>query len=289
MYLKIKLFVYLYLYQPSNVFFDPETGLGVLGDFRMPGIQMFDDLAKPGVSLHYMSPELLLSKGELASPKSDLWAWACSICQLMTRLPPHNEMDRAELEAEYSKKPFPPRPQLPRLALDFCKDFLATCFTEPKKRPTAELLQAHPWVAGDLSPGLSHIELSGTLLSDWQNRNLIGVYAPDDAKIPGADLKRPVYKHYANRVYIFYFESTASWQVAEMKDLGRPRAVLYAQDDVRWPQLIGKNFKGWSKEKQNWVEIEDVSIDVFYVAQEDDQAFEAFTSGSQIKPEVSNN
>ena len=64
-----------------------------------------------------------------------------------------------------------------------------------------------------------------------------------DAKIPGADLKRPIYKHFKNRVYIFFFEATASWQVAEMKDLGRPRAVLYCQDDVRWPQLIGKTFK----------------------------------------------
>lgn len=75
------------------------------------------------------------------------------------------------------------------------------------------------------------------LLQFW---NLIYI---SDAKIPGADLKRPIYKHFKNRVYIFFFEATASWQVAEMKDLGRPRAVLYCQDDVRWPQLIGKTFK----------------------------------------------
>ena len=123
-------------------------------------------------------------------------------------------------------------------------------------------------MAGDLSPGLSHVELTGTLLSDWQNKTLVGVYAPSDAKIPGADLNRPIYKHYKNRVYIFYFETTASWQVAEMKDLGRPRAVLYVQDDVRWPQLIGKSFKGWSKQAQNWIEVEDCSIDVFYVAED---------------------
>ena len=47
----------------SNVFRDPVTGLGILGDFRLPGIQSFDELAKPETSLHYMSPELLLSHG----------------------------------------------------------------------------------------------------------------------------------------------------------------------------------------------------------------------------------
>lgn len=110
--------------------------------------------------------------------------------------------------------------------------------------------------------------MTGTLPSDWQNKTLVGVYAPSQDKIPGADLNRPIYKHYKNRVYIFYFETTASWQVAEMKDLGRPRAVLYVQDDVRWPQLIGKPFKGWSKQAQNWIEVEDCSIDVFYVAED---------------------
>ena len=251
----------------SNVFRDPESGVGILGDFRIPGVHTFDKLADPKVSLHYMSPELLLSKGEEASPKSDLWAWAATVVQLMTRYTPHSELDKTELEKEYSKVPLE-RPQLPRLALDHCKDFLATCFTEVKKRPTAELLLVHPWVVGDLSPGLSHIELNGTLLSDYQNANLIGVYGPSEDKIPGADLNRPIYRHCKNRVYIFYFEATASWQVAEMKDLGRPRAMLYVQDDVRWPQLIGKPFKGWSKQVQNWVEIEDVSIDVFYVAED---------------------
>lgn len=149
----------------SNVFRDPVTGLGILGDFRLPGIQSFDELAKPETSLHYMSPELLLSHGaqgrivtvflkkkkrfyerylainiferstllrhncrsyhlmsifcnyvlnqkvsktitlhvwltpaEKASPKSDLWALAATICQLMTRLPPHSQMSRKELE-----------------------------------------------------------------------------------------------------------------------------------------------------------------------------------------------
>ena len=62
-----------------------------------------------------------------------------------------------------------------------------------------------------------------------QKQNLIGVYAPSNTPIPGADLDRPVYKHFKSKVYIFYFEATASWQVAEMKDLGRPRAVLYSQ------------------------------------------------------------
>ena len=84
----------------SNVFRDPATGLGILGDFRLPGIQSFDDLAKAENSLHYMSPELLLSQGAQASPKSDLWALAATICQLMTRLPPHSQMSRKELEVQ---------------------------------------------------------------------------------------------------------------------------------------------------------------------------------------------
>ena len=44
--------------------------------------------------------------------------------------------------------------------------------------------------------------------------------------------------------------------------------VDFMKDDVRWPQLIGKNFKGWSKQAQNWLEIEDCSINVFYVAED---------------------
>ena len=214
-----------------------------------------------------MSPELLLSQGTEAGPKSDLWAMAATICELMARCPPHSKLSRAELEVEYRTQPWPARPQLPALALDHCKDFLATCFMSPSKRPSAELLMPHPWVCNGLSSGLSHVELSGSLLSDWQTKNLIGVYAPTNTPIPGADLTRPVYKHYKTKVYIFYFEATASWQVAEMKDLGRPRAVLYAQDDVRWPQLIGKPFRGWSKATQGWTEIDDVSIDVFYTAE----------------------
>ena len=131
----------------SNVFRDPATGLGILGDFRLPGVQTFNELAKeisskpawweisvknsvifqiwstlvcagmnikltekikwtrkfeldtkPEASLHYMSPELLLSEGAAGSPKSDLWAMAATICQLMTRLPPHSQMSRKELE-----------------------------------------------------------------------------------------------------------------------------------------------------------------------------------------------
>jgi hypothetical protein len=39
-------------------------------------------------------------------------------------------------------------------------------------------------------------------------------------------------------------------------------------DDVRWPQLIGKKFRGWSKAAQTWVEVESVSIDVFYTAED---------------------
>jgi len=252
----------------SNVFRHPKTEEGILGDFRLPGLQTFEQLAQPEASLHWMSPELLMSKGAEATPKSDLWAMAATICELMTRTPPHALLTREELEAEYSKKPWPPRPSLPTIALDHCKDFLSTCFMSPAKRPTAELLMPHPWVCNGLSSGLSHIELSGTLLSDWQTKNLVGVYAPTDTPIPGADLTRPIYKHYKSKVYIFYFEATASWQVAEMKDLGRPRAVLYSQDDVRWPQLIGKKFRGWSKDKQGWIEIDDVSIDVFYTAED---------------------
>ena len=30
----------------SNVFRDPATGLGILGDFRLPGVQTFEELAK---------------------------------------------------------------------------------------------------------------------------------------------------------------------------------------------------------------------------------------------------
>ena len=30
----------------SNVFRDPATGLGILGDFRLPGVQTFNELAK---------------------------------------------------------------------------------------------------------------------------------------------------------------------------------------------------------------------------------------------------
>ena len=45
----------------------------------------------------------------------------------MTRYTPHSELNRAELEAEYGKPQFE-RPQLPRLALDHCKDFLGLSF-----------------------------------------------------------------------------------------------------------------------------------------------------------------
>jgi serine/threonine protein kinase len=68
-----------------------------------------------------MSPELLLSKGSEATPKSDLWAMSATICELMARAPPHVLMTRAELEVEYSKQPWPPRPQMPAVALDHCK------------------------------------------------------------------------------------------------------------------------------------------------------------------------
>jgi len=171
--------------KPSNIMFNIENGEGILSDFRLPGYQRFDELAKQESSLYYMAPEVLLSQGENASEKSDLWSLAATICLLMTRFPPYNDMTREEVESEMKKTPFK-RPNPPSIALDHCKDFLATCFMIPaSKRPTAELLMPHPWVCRGLSSGLSHLELTGTMLSDWQQTTLLGVYAPTDTPIPG--------------------------------------------------------------------------------------------------------
>jgi serine/threonine protein kinase len=172
--------------KPSNIMFNIENGEGILSDFRLPGYQRFDELAKPGSSLYYMAPEVLLSQGKDASEKSDLWSLAATICELMSRFPPYNDMTREEVESEMRKTPFK-RPNLPSIALDHCKDFLATCFMVPaSKRPTAELLMPHPWVCRGLSSGLSHLELTGTMLSDWQQSTLLGVYAPTETPIPGS-------------------------------------------------------------------------------------------------------
>ncbi len=46
------------------------------------------------------------------------------------------------------------------------------------------------------------------------------------------------------------------------------RAILYVQDDVRWPQLIGATWKGWSKKLNKWAPVEDASLDVFYTAED---------------------
>ena len=35
---------------------------GILGDFRLPGLQTFDQLAEAHVSLHWMAPEVLTSQ-----------------------------------------------------------------------------------------------------------------------------------------------------------------------------------------------------------------------------------
>ena len=77
---------------------------GILGDFRLPGLQPFEQLAEAGVSLHWMAPEVLTTQGKEASPKSDLWSMAATICEMMTRNPPHSELTRSQLTEEYSNK-----------------------------------------------------------------------------------------------------------------------------------------------------------------------------------------
>jgi serine/threonine protein kinase len=92
---------------------------------------------------YWMAPEVV----EMSSftTASDIWSLGCTIVELLTAEPPY-----------YDLKPIPAlyrivqdaQPPLPSDLSPESRAFLGMCFTrDPKQRPSASQLRAHPWLA----------------------------------------------------------------------------------------------------------------------------------------------
>jgi serine/threonine protein kinase len=91
-----------------------------------------------------------------ATPASDIWSLAATICELISGHPPYHDLVALSAMFRIVEDEMPP---LPESASPELQDFLKRCFSKlPQQRPTAAALFTHPWLlrnARDLRVRLS--------------------------------------------------------------------------------------------------------------------------------------
>ncbi|KAJ6289781.1 hypothetical protein OIU78_025653 [Salix suchowensis] len=106
----------------------------------------------------WMAPEVAkLKRGGYGFP-SDIWSLGCTVTELSTRkYPQYNARDRVSL---YRAIRSGEGPVVPDYLSDTLKDFITQCLQpDPKQRPTAAELLAHPFVneSSCTQPGLTEM------------------------------------------------------------------------------------------------------------------------------------
>lgn len=124
-------------------------GLVKLADFgvasRLSEIATEDDpmaIAVVGTP-YWMAPEVI----ELAPVGSaaDIWSVGCLALELLTGAPPYFDLQPVSALFRIVRDPVPPLPDSLSLQM---RDFLLLCFQkDPAKRPDAQAMRSHPWLA----------------------------------------------------------------------------------------------------------------------------------------------
>ncbi|KAL1924306.1 uncharacterized protein VTP21DRAFT_7341 [Calcarisporiella thermophila] len=97
---------------------------------------------------YWMAPEIIELRG--ASPKSDIWAFGCTIVELITGSPPYSDMSPLSAMYRIVEDPNPP---IPTSVSNELRDFLLKCFQkDPVNRPTAKELLQHAWIKKHWDP-----------------------------------------------------------------------------------------------------------------------------------------
>ncbi|TKA55422.1 hypothetical protein B0A53_02348 [Rhodotorula sp. CCFEE 5036] len=91
---------------------------------------------------NWMAPEVISMVG--ATPASDIWSLAATICELISGHPPYHDLVALSAMFRIVEDEMPP---LPESASPELQDFLKRCFSKlPQQRPTAAALFTHPWL-----------------------------------------------------------------------------------------------------------------------------------------------
>jgi mitogen-activated protein kinase kinase kinase 17/18 len=100
----------------------------------------------------YMSPESFADDDDSWSVYSDVWAWACSVVEMASGLPPWSELALPSLALVFRigcAQPPNHHPTIPSHLSDELKALLMRCFAfDPAERPTAAELLATEYMLG---------------------------------------------------------------------------------------------------------------------------------------------
>ncbi|GAA5871828.1 hypothetical protein JCM3774_000312 [Rhodotorula dairenensis] len=91
---------------------------------------------------NWMAPEVISMEG--ATPASDIWSLAATVCELISGHPPYHDLVAMSAMFRIVEDEMPP---LPESASRGLQAFLRRCFDkDPKRRPTAQALFSDPWL-----------------------------------------------------------------------------------------------------------------------------------------------
>ncbi|PAA60035.1 hypothetical protein BOX15_Mlig007464g2 [Macrostomum lignano] len=93
-------------------------------------------------TVNFMAPELFNEEGKTVySPKSDVWAFGCTIYEMLTMEPPNSELGWQQVGFRIQKNPMP---DLPNGVSDSLRDFYRRCVVRnPKSRADTDELLEH--------------------------------------------------------------------------------------------------------------------------------------------------
>jgi len=109
----------------------------------------------------WMAPEVIEMSG--GSTLSDIWSLGCTVVEMMTGEPPNFRLSKMQALFNIVEEDHPPIPD--SLSEELQHLLIKCCFVKnPKMRPSAEDLLAHPWVALYQSmPRLNYAQLNQAL------------------------------------------------------------------------------------------------------------------------------
>ncbi len=97
---------------------------------------------------YWMAPEVIRGNVNYGR-KADVWSLGIVVIEMATGKPPYSEL--GPVTALFKIGSTDQAPPFPATLSSLARDFLARCLNrDPKGRPSAEELSAHPWIAAAL-------------------------------------------------------------------------------------------------------------------------------------------
>ncbi|KAK4587821.1 hypothetical protein RGQ29_019000 [Quercus rubra] len=126
----------------------------------------------------YMAPETVIES--VQDPKSDIWAFGCVVCEMLTGKSPwdrEEELNTEELLGVIGNERV--LPKIPSGISKEARDFLKACLVrKPMFRFTAEMLLDHPFLAGVDEPELPAVPSSTWTEADFEH--CVSSFSDDD-------------------------------------------------------------------------------------------------------------